>query len=161
MQRCAKSTAPAVIAIVSHSLTRAFGREWQPSVLERTSTSVVPDLDPDAALTPSLEPVYDRKDRLVGYRCKDSGDLLTKEVKVSHFYCPTCSVSRRYPPFAHVGRIDAVPGQRDPSPGQEQGTQDGQVRAGEEQEREHERQSEPVTSLTWFRQKPRGCSYPP
>ncbi len=160
MQRCAVSSAPAVIAIVSHSLTRAFGREWQPSVLERTSRSVVPDLDPDAALTPSLEPVYDHKDRLVGFRCKDSGDLLTKEVKVSHFYCPTCSVSRRYPPFGHIGRIDAMPGQRDLSDGQIQGTQDKQTRATEEQDREHERQSEPVTSLTWFRQKPRWCSCP-
>ncbi len=160
IERCAKSSAPAVIAIVSHSTTRAFGREWQPAVLERTYTSVVPDMQPDEAIKADLEAVYDHKDRLVGYRSKDSGDLLTKEVKVSHFYCPTCSVSRRYPPGGHVGRIDAVPGQRDVSDGQVQGTQDKQTRATEEQDRDNERQSEPVTSLTWFRNKQRWCACP-
>ncbi len=160
LQRCATSAAPAVFAICSHSTTRAFGREWQPAVLERTSTSVIPDLEPDETLKASLEAVYDQKDRLVGYRSKDAGDLLTKEVKVSHFYCPACSVSRDYPPGGRVGRIDAVPGQHDQSGGQEQGKQEGQIRASEEHDRERERQSEPVTSLTWFRQKPRWCSCP-
>src|SRR6266568_1386955 len=160
LQRCATSEAPAVFAICSHSTTRAFGREWQPAVFERTSTSLVPDLEPDEALKASLEPVYDQKDRLVGYRSRDAGNLLTKEVKVSHIYCPACSVSRRYPPGGHVGRIDAVPGQRDQSDGQDQGKQEGQMRATEDQDREQARQSEPVTSLTWFRQKPRWCSCP-
>jgi hypothetical protein len=153
LRRCATSTAPAVFAICSHSTTRAFGREWHPAVLERTSTSVVPDLEPDEALKTSLEAVYDQRDRLVGYRSKGSGDLLTREVKVSHFYCPTCSVSSRYPPGGRVGRIDAVPGQRDPSGEEGQGTQ-------QDQDQEQSRQSEPVTSLTWFRQKPRWCTCP-
>ncbi len=160
LERCATSAAPAVFAICSHSTTRAFGREWHPAVLERTSTSVVPDLEPDEALKASLEAVYDQKDRLVGYRSRDAGNLLTKEVKVSHIYCPACSVSRRYPPGGRVGRIDAVPGQHDPSGGQEQGKQEGQIHASEDQDREQARQSEPVTSLTWFRQKPRWCSCP-
>ncbi len=160
LKRCATSAAPAVFAICSHSTTRAFGREWQPAVLERASTSVVPDLEPDEKRKASLEAVYDQKDRLVGYRSKDAGDLLTKEVKVSHFYCPACSVSRRYPLAGLIGRIDAVPGQRDQLSGQEQGKQEGQVRASEDQDREQSRQSEPVTSLTWFRQKPRWCSCP-
>jgi hypothetical protein len=158
LERCATSAAPAVFAICSHSTTRAFGREWQPAVLERTYTSVVPDLEPDETLKASLEAVYDQKDRLVGYRPKGSGDLLTREVKVSHFYCPACSVSPRYPPGGQVGRIDAVPGQRDPSGEEVQGTREGQVRASEDQDQA--RQSEPVTSLTWFRQKPRWCSCP-
>jgi predicted RNA methylase len=153
LERCATSAAPAVFAICSHSTTRAFGREWQPAVLERAYTSVVPDLEPDEARKASLEAVYDQKDRLVGYRSKDLGDLLTKEVKVSHFYCPTCSVSPRYPPGGQVGRIDAVPGQRDQAGGQGQGTREGQ-------DQEQSRQSEPVTSLTWFRQKPRWCTCP-
>ena len=157
-ERCATSAAPAVFAICSHSTTRAFGREWHPAVLERAYTSVIPDLEPDEALKASLEPVYDQKDRLVGYRPKGSGDLLTREVKVSHFYCPTCSVSRRYPPGGRVGRIDAVPGQHDQPGGQEQGKQEGQVCATEDQDQA--RQSEPVTSLTWFRQKPRWCTCP-
>jgi len=160
LERCATSAAPAVFAIVSHSTTRAFGREWQPALLERAYTSVIPDLEPDETLKASLEAVYDKKDRLVGYRSKDSGDLLTREVKVSHFYCPTCSVSPRYPPGGRVGRIDAVPGQRDPSGEQEQDKREGQVRATEDQEQEQARQSEPVTSLTWFRQKPRWCVCP-
>src|SRR6266699_3496006 len=160
LERCATSAAPAVFAIFSHSTTRAFGREWQPAVLERAYTSVVPDLEPDETIKAFLEPVYDQKDRLVGYRFKDSGDLLTKEVKVSHFYCPTCCISRRYPLAGLIGRIEAVPGQRDQLSGQEQNKQEGQVRASEDQDREQARQSEPVTSLTWFRQKPCWCSCP-
>jgi hypothetical protein len=157
MKQCATSAAPAVIAIVSHSLTRAFGREWQPCVRERTYPSVVPDLDPDEALLATLEPVYDHRDRLVGFRSKETGELHTKQVTVSHFYCPSCSVSRQFPPLGHIGRIDAMPGQRDPA-GQEQGAQEGQVSLSGQESLENARQSEPVTSLTWFRQKPRWCT---
>src|SRR5260370_20062472 len=66
MQRCATSTAPAVIGIFSHSTSRAFGRAWQPVVLEKAHSNTVPDLEPDAALKEALEPVYDRRDRLLG-----------------------------------------------------------------------------------------------
>jgi hypothetical protein len=35
MQRCVETRAPAVVAIFSHSTTRAFGRVWQPAILEQ------------------------------------------------------------------------------------------------------------------------------
>src|SRR5205085_12593038 len=47
MQRCAMSSAPVVIGILSHSLTRAFGREWQPVVREKQITRREPVLEPD------------------------------------------------------------------------------------------------------------------
>ena len=46
MQRCAESHAPAVIAILSHSLTRAFGREWRPVVREKQITRREPVMEP-------------------------------------------------------------------------------------------------------------------
>jgi predicted RNA methylase len=165
LQRCASSAAPAVLGVFSHSTTRAFGREWQPAVLERTSTSVVPDLAPEKELQPLLEAVRDARERLVGYRFKesDSADLLTKEVTLSYFYCPDCSVSRRYPPGGQVGRVDAVPGQREQPEERPRGRQERQdtaLAAAEEQDKEKERRSEPVTSRGWFRQKPRWCNCP-
>ena len=47
MQRCAESHAPAVIGILSHSLTRAFGREWRPVVREKQITRREPVLEPE------------------------------------------------------------------------------------------------------------------
>ena len=52
MQRCAESHAPAVIAILSHSLTRAFGREWHPVVREKQITRREPILEPEKDLLP-------------------------------------------------------------------------------------------------------------
>src|SRR5260221_448223 len=46
MQRCAESHAPAVIAILSHSLTRAFGRERQPVVREKQVPRRAPAMEP-------------------------------------------------------------------------------------------------------------------
>src|SRR5207237_9466908 len=46
MQRCAISSAPAVIGILSHSLTRAFGREWRPVAREQQIPRRGPGLEP-------------------------------------------------------------------------------------------------------------------
>ena len=99
-ERCATSSAPVVFGMFSHSTTRAFGREWKPAVREKVHTTQVPELDPDPSLRGTLELVYDeRKHKLVGYRVKATGKLLTREVKVSNFYCIDCG-----------GRIEATPG---------------------------------------------------
>ena len=98
MQRCASSPAPAVIGIFSHSTSRAFGRAWQPVVHEKKQTTTVPDLEPDAALKEALEAVYDRRHRLVAYQFKETGQVLTKDITTSFFYCPDC-----------LGRIEATP----------------------------------------------------
>jgi hypothetical protein len=60
MCRCVESRAPAVIAIVPHSQPRAFGREWQPAVLERRIPHRVPELSPADELKPDLEPIIDQ-----------------------------------------------------------------------------------------------------
>ncbi len=147
-ERCATSSAPAVIGIFSHSTTRAFGREWQPVVREKMHTSVVPVLDPDKELLETLEAVRDQHKRLVGYRFAGSEDLLTKEVNVPYYYCPDCH-----------GRIDAVPGRLHQPEEKEQQQPPSELRGilKAAQEKEEERLSEPVTSLTWFQTKPRWC----
>src|SRR5260370_13960698 len=98
MKRCATSTAPAVIGIFSHSTSRAFGRAWQPVVLEKAHSNTVPDLEPDAALKEALEPVYDRRDRLVAHQIKKTGQALNKQITTPFFYCPGC-----------LGRSEAAP----------------------------------------------------
>src|SRR5581483_9190350 len=90
MQRCAVSPAPAVIAILSHSLTRAFGREWRPVVREKQHTRREPVTEPEKHLLPRLKPVYDEERILTGYRWRESGELYTQEVALSRFYCPDC-----------------------------------------------------------------------
>ena len=142
MQRCASSSAPAVIGIFSHSTSRAFGRAWQPVVHEKKQTNTVPDLEPDAALKEALEPVYDRRDRLVAYQFKETGQVLTKEITTSFFYCPDC-----------LGRIEATPrGVHAP---------DKKVTATSPdvpREEDNTDVLEPVTSLTWFKSKQRWCT---
>src|SRR5947209_15661924 len=88
MQRCAASMAPAVIGILSHSLTRAFGREWRPVVRETQMTRRGPVLEPARALVPRLDPVYDAGHILSGFRWKASGELYTEDTTVTHFFCP-------------------------------------------------------------------------
>jgi Uncharacterised methyltransferase family (DUF6094) len=142
MQRCATSPAPAVIGIFSHSTSRAFGRAWQPVVHEKAHSNTVPDLEPDAALKEALEPVYDRRDRLVAYQIKETGQVLTKEITTSFFYCPDC-----------LGRIEATP--------RGVHTPDKKVSASStDVPREEDTTDvlEPVTSLTWFKSKQRWCT---
>ena len=142
MQRCATSPAPAVIGIFSHSTSRAFGRAWQPVVREKKQTNTVPDLEPDAALKEVLEPVYDRRDRLVAYQFKETGQVLTKDITTSFFYCPDC-----------LGRIEATPRGVHAS--------DKKVNASSPDVSREEDDTdvlEPVASLTWFKSKQRWCT---
>src|SRR5260221_4924362 len=90
MQRCAESRAPAVIAILSHSLTRAFGREWRPAVREKRITRCEPVMEPETDLLSRLEPVYDERHVLTGYQWRGKGGLYTQETTISRFYCPDC-----------------------------------------------------------------------
>lgn len=59
MQRCVETEAPAVIAIFSHSTTRAFGRVWQPAIHEQIERRA------------STGRVY----RYYGFRCPDCGGV--------------------------------------------------------------------------------------
>ena len=151
MQRCAESQAPAVIAILSHSLTRAFGREWRPVVREKHITRREPVLEPEEKLLPRLDAVYDERRVLTGFRWKTNGQLYTTETTVTHFYCPGCGC-----------QIKATPGklhERETRPDEEEQSlpslKSGQLEdatAGEEED-----DQEPVTSRTWFTLKPRWC----
>jgi hypothetical protein len=133
MQRCATSSAPAVVALFPHSLTRAFGREWKPAVTERKVEVAVPDLEPeDAQVLEDYEPIYSDAGELKRYQHLVTGETLTKQELVSHFYCPACQ-----------GLIRAIP-------------RGGKKASGEEGE-DDEDSLVPVTSLTYFEKKPRWC----
>ncbi len=140
-ERCATSSAPVVFGIFSHSMKQAFGRRWKPVVHEKVRERWVPELNPDARLKPDLEPLYDeRKQNILGYRVKETGKLLTRQMKVTYFYCPTCG-----------DRIDATPGRL-------QEKKEKQLQIGEAKEKETTAsRTEPVASKTWFVTKQRWC----
>jgi SAM-dependent methyltransferase len=147
MERCAVSRAPAVIGVVPLSLTRAFEIEWLPAVREALETVTVPDLDPPAELRSSLKEMRNAQGELTGYLSVSTGELLTKTEIVTHFFCPDCG-----------GRIDAVP-----RAGGRAGSHAGEA-VGDEEEEEgakpllEDDKEIPVTSLTWFKSKPRTCT---
>ena len=149
MQRCAESHAPAVIAILSHSLTRAFGREWHPVVREKQITRRDPILEPENDLLPQLEAVYDEQHVLTGYHWKATGKLYAREETVSHFFCPDCG-----------GQIKAKPGklhEREQRSDEEE-QQFAVLKQGQQEDEEAEEDGlELVTSRTWFHFKPRWC----
>lgn len=129
MQRCARSCAPAVIAIVSQSSSRAFGRVWRPAVIEQSQEVNVPDLSQAAA--ERGEPIIENRD-VVGYRDLASGKLITTTSCAPRFFCPDCGALQ-------LGIPRSV---SKPEPGQEEASDD---------------QLEPIESLTYFSYKPRAC----
>ena len=152
LTRCAHSSAPAVIGIVSHSLTRAFGRAWQPVMREKQVKRRVPALDPDSSLLPRLEPVQNAKGMRTGYRWKETGKPFTKEYTVSHFYCPDCGMPVKATPGT-LHDVEKRTGDEETSllPGKNL----SQARVdGEEPDDDG---VEPVTSRTWFTLKLRWC----
>ncbi|MGB8345724.1 MAG: DUF6094 domain-containing protein [Ktedonobacteraceae bacterium] len=148
LARCAVSASPVVVGIMSHSLTRAFGRAWQPVVHEKRLTKREPVLEPEEALLPRLDPAYDERGTLVGYRWKKSGERYTREVTISYFFCPNCG-----------GQIKAIPGklhEPEPRPGAEE-TPILFARGKQDESAADDDRCEPVTSRTWFTIKPRWC----
>src|SRR5205085_1855059 len=150
MQRCANSSAPAVIGILSHSLTRAFGREWRPVLREKQITRRETVLEPDRDLLPKLDPVYSEGHVLTGYRWKANGQLYTEETTITHFYCPGCGALVRATP----GRLH----EREERPDEEESPLVALKKTQQEEEDVEASDSlEPVTSRTWFTLKPRWC----
>lgn len=140
MDRCATSSAPAVVAIFSQSKTRAFGRAWQPAVITKTKPVKVFDLKPVEELLPELEEVLDAKGKRMAYRVKASGAFLMKDDVESTFFCPDCGAI-----------VEAEPG----SLRKRQGT----AASAEAKADDAEAKQEPVRSLTWFEDKRRGCAH--
>jgi catechol 2,3-dioxygenase-like lactoylglutathione lyase family enzyme len=141
MQRCVESRAPVVVGVFSHSQNRAFGREWMPAVLEKTTVRLEPDLDPPEEMREELVPILDAHDRVVEYRYRGSGALYTRERKATRFHCPDC-----------FSVIRAVPGHQEP----EKKDEDGVLKLT--QEEEDEKLKRPVTSNIWFERKQRWCT---
>lgn len=143
MRRCAESRKRAVVGIVAHSQSRAFGREWRPAVIERRIPHRVPDLEPADALKADLEAIIDQG-RLVGYRVRASGEVLTKQVYTSSFHCPDCGALVEARPW---GKQDDAETEEEPAEADE----DGRPSETEDDE------LEPVTERVWFERKPRWC----
>jgi hypothetical protein len=151
LQRCAESSAPAVIGIVPHSLTRAFGREWHPALVEKAVTRTVPVKEPEAHLLPRLIEAYDEQHLLVGYRWKATGELYTKLVTETHFFCPGCG-----------GLVRAIPGklhdvERQSDRDEETSGLQLLLSAATPDAMLDEDRAVPVTSRTYFTLKPRWC----
>ncbi len=142
MQRCAESTAPAVIGIFSHSTTRAFGCEWVPAIQERVRVRQVPNLDPPDREV--LEAVYNRRGDLQGYRAPGTDYLITEEHRVIRYLCPDCLCEIRAVPGAQSIKEDPAVNLAD---------QFKQEAARKEEEGE----THPVTSRVYFEKKQRWC----
>jgi SAM-dependent methyltransferase len=141
MQRCVDSQAPAVIGIVSHSQSRAFGRQWVPAVIERMVRRRVPDLEPPEELREQVEPLIERG-HIIGYRLKGTEELLTNVEEVNSFFCPDCGARVEGQPYGHriEAKAKATPVGEDGHPSDSD-----------------EDTVEPVTNRGWFEQKPRWC----
>jgi Uncharacterised methyltransferase family (DUF6094) len=144
MQRCAASDAPAVVAIVPHSLTRPGRVTWQPAVIERRQTVRAPDLDPPAALLSELELVYEQgasaDGTLIAYRFKTTGRLLEQDAIQSRFFCPDCGrLVEAEPRSLHKGGRDSA----DTDAAEAEATGEDKL--------------QPVTSMTFFLKKQQRC----
>jgi predicted RNA methylase len=150
-KRCAESAAPAVIGIVPHSLTRAFGREWHPALLEKQVTRDVPVTEPEAHLLPRLVEAYDERHQRIGYRWRATGELYTKLVTETHFCCPGCG-----------GLIRAIPGklhevEKKLDKDEETSGLQLLLSSGASEALLDEDRAVPVTSRTYFTLKQRWC----
>ncbi|GCE46287.1 hypothetical protein KTH_11560 [Thermosporothrix hazakensis] len=135
LERCATSDAPAVIAILSHSQSRAFGREWQPAVLERRRKSPIP---PRSLEDAPQEPGHrGEKGTPLGDRHPD-GELLPTPHEKTFFCCPDC-----------FGVVRAIPGER--------GGEEQNPAKGKQREERADLLRLPVTSRRWFERRPRWC----
>jgi predicted RNA methylase len=132
MQRCAESSAPAVVGILPHSLSRAFGRCWQPAVQERKKFGLDAfELNPPAE--EDTEPYYNpKRGKVTAYRNRKTRRFLLRADRPARFSCPSCGK-----------KIWAVPERAK------------KVKKGRESQEEPT--AEVVTSRTYFTQKPRRC----
>jgi hypothetical protein len=97
MERCAVSSAPTVIAIISQSLTSPGRITWTTAVQPIDEGMVqVPDLDAEG------EPITDAQGRTIAVK-DQHGQIITKLEHQYRFYCPDCGRV-----ILDIGRGDAV-----------------------------------------------------
>ena len=147
LERCAFSQAPAVIAICSHSQSQpqGSGRSWEPAMIEKQRARTELVVQPDEALLPFLEPMFDAYNEIIGYRSRETGEPLKEVVHTSHYRCPAC-----------FGLVQGVPDRLQPARSRD--LEDGSALLQQEEEQENESLKSPVTSRTWFEKKPRWCT---
>lgn len=172
LRRCATSKAPMVLGIVSHSLSRAFDRQWVPAILERRWVKAVTldqtrscwvRVSEDASLQEILRAQVDAQAIVIEGQSKPesqvaipaeaptNGDVVTSDAmahtdSAAQIWRQTRTiVEYRCPTCGAVQ--EAVPRSghdlRRKTPATEKGTSEDLL--------------ERVTSLTWFASKPREC----
>ncbi len=146
LRRCATSTAPLVLAIASHSHSRAFGRAWRPAVIEQQVRQRVPLLDPPPGEVAAYVAIKEH-DQIVGYRAPATGELVTTLRTVTRFRCPHCGVVIRGKPYGGQHARAEVPA---PAP---EPTAENLSPAAEEDNDI----LEVVTNRTYFTTRPRTC----
>ena len=147
LARCATSSAPAVVAIFPHSLTRAFGLGWQPTVIEKQKLADVKVTEPEDSLLSRLRPVKNEQGVLVGYQWKHSGEWYTRLQTATRFFCPGCG-----------GMVKGIPGKLHDVEKKPKDDEEGILLLKQQEEPDHEDDKlEPVTSRTWLSLKPRWC----
>src|SRR5579875_1108590 len=161
-ERCVASDAPAVIALLSQSKTRATRRRWVPAVIRRKRPVKRFDLSAGAKRAGGI-PVKDVHGKLLHYRDPRTGDPMYKTDLVERFFCPQCGQLILGYPMASGS------GERTVALEEERMAGDDEVRSVEEDEEEEapprsararlaQDRLAPVGSITYFEYKPRYCS---
>ncbi len=150
LQRCAESTAPAVVGIFSHSVTRAYGCDWHPATTERVRVRHRPDLNPPNQR--DLLEVRDHNGHLQGYCDPNTDQMILLEQREQCFLCPDCGKP-----------IEAVPGgnltKEDPASNlADQFKKDSM--AAKDREEEESSEKKVVTHRIYFERKHRWCKCP-
>ena len=146
MDRCAVASAPAVVAIFPHSLTRPGRVTWRPAVIEQQQTVKIPNLTPPTELMDQLEPVYEKGasagGKVIAYRFKATGVLLEQDEVQSIFVCPDCgTLVEAEPRSLHK----AAPDTADTDAAEAASTKEDKL--------------QPVQSITFFAKKQQRCRH--
>lgn len=172
--RCAKSSAPAVIALLSQSQTRATRRHWVPAVIEKRTTRRVLDLS-DAAYEAGGVPEVADDGTLLCYRNPETDEPMFTTKDISHFFCPDCGQMLLGCPRKNKKKEQAAGLAEELGEEGEQKEDQGTAVPGEEGEMMELGEAElakeifatlladkdrliPVTSRAYFGFKPRWCS---
>jgi hypothetical protein len=135
--------------VFPHSLTRAFGRAWQPAVLEKEILTEVKVTEPEDAVRDRLKPMKDDRGVLVGYQWKRTGEWYTRLESATRFFCPGCG-----------NMVKAIPGKLHEVDNKPADDEEGNALFKKPQLAEQEKEDdrlEPVTSRTWLTLKQRWC----
>jgi SAM-dependent methyltransferase len=153
---CAKSAAPAVIAIFPQSKTRATRLRWLPAVIRRKRAVQQFDLSEEARRAGGI-PILSDRGNLECYLDPESGEPIMTAAWVERFYCPQCGRLILGHPMKSQKKDQtaALTEESDEADTQEE---EPMVVPQSARTRVDLERLEPVGSITYFEYKPRWCS---